>query len=63
MIEIKDLFVTFCRDEQINGYYCQVYDDDTYTNEVDNFCLHDCTDLEQAELRVRMYYEMNFLFE
>ena len=33
------LYVTFCRDG--NGYYCQVYTDDTLDNEVDNFCIHD----------------------
>ena len=57
MIEIKNLYVTFTEDKQINGYYCQVYDDYTCDNEVDNFCLHDCTDLDQAELKVRLYYE------
>ena len=63
MILINDLYVSFARDEEINGYYCQVYNDEQCSCEVDNFCIHNCTDLEQAEFRVRLYYEMNFLFE
>lgn len=48
-METNGLWISFVRDEQINGYYCQVYNDENYECEVDNFCIHDCTSLDDAK--------------
>lgn len=43
------VFVTICDDcgENKGGYYCQVYTDEDFQNEIDNFCLHheDCKNI------------------
>lgn len=58
-----NLYISFTRDEEISGWYCQVYDDDDYQHEVDNFCIHNCATLDDAEHIVKDSIDMNFLFE
>lgn len=45
MIEVWVSTTEDCGDN-IGGYYCQVYDDKYYENEIDNFCIH-ADELEQ----------------
>jgi hypothetical protein len=54
MIKFDELFITFCPDcgDNVGGFYCQVYSDDTYEEEIDNFVIpkEECNgDLSKAE--------------
>lgn len=63
MIEVNDLFITFCPDcgDNVGGFYCQVYDK-TYKEEIDNFVIpkEECNgDLSKAEEYAKKLLTMN----
>ena len=41
-MEYKGFYISTTPDVGTNqgGYYCQVYDDEDMTNQVDDFCIH-----------------------
>lgn len=49
-------------DENLGGYYCQVYSDEDMENQIDDFCIHtddcDCKNQEEVEKFIKEYTEM-----
>jgi hypothetical protein len=65
MIEVNDLFITFCPDcgDNVGGFYCQVYNDKNY-EEIDNFVIpkEECNgDLSKAEEYAKQLMNMNMV--
>lgn len=48
--------------ENTGGYYCVVYSDKYFENEIDNFCIYpddcDCNNQEEVEKFLQQYAEM-----
>lgn len=46
-------------DENLGGYYCQIYNDKEMENQIDDFCIHtndcDCSNQEEVEIFIREY--------
>ena len=49
-------------DENLGGYYCQVYSDEDMENQIDDFCIHtddcDCNNQEEVEKFIKEYTKM-----
>ena len=49
-------------DENLGGYYCQVYEDENMECQIDDFCIHtddcDCTNEEEVENFIKEYSKM-----
>lgn len=49
-------------DENLNGYYCQVFSDENMQNQIDDFCIHtedcDCNNQDEVEKFIKEYAGM-----